>query len=113
MKPNELAPVEHMAVVLSALRQRGGRAFRSGDLARWCQLCKRDVERAVQALRCSGEPIGSGNDGYYFINSLEGYHATRRQLRSRLITQYRTYRGLKKAEARYLPQGDLFIKETA
>ena len=63
------------------------------------RLCMttRQVEAAVQDLRLAGEPICSSGLGYWYSTSPDEIEAMAERLRSRILTQFKTRRGLLKA----------------
>ena len=80
----------------------GIQAVTKHDLAAWCDLRPREVERAVQELRREGRPIGSSCGkgspmGYYVAETVEELDAVIGQLDDRVRTQVMTLHGLRRA----------------
>ena len=65
----------------------------------------KSIRKAVNALRCDGHPICSGEEGYYYAaNSME-LAATIRQLQSRIIKIAGAKNGLVRAAEQYTDNG--------
>lgn len=83
-----------------SLYTRRSRPITKAVLGRRLNVTTRQIELAAQALRVQGEPICSDGRGYWWTRSDKEVKCQIERQRSRIITMFGTYKGLKKARRR-------------
>lgn len=66
-----------------------------GELAETLNVPRRSIEIAVQQARLAGVPVVSGPQGLWVSNDADEVLRAAEALRTRLVTQYATYRALR------------------
>lgn len=83
------------------------RAASSKELEAAFFVSSREIRDAINVLRQDGEPICSGNSGYFYAVNEQEIRQSIRQLGNRIKSIAKAQRGLKKAAAKLMDIGQM------